>query len=92
LLISGSPDSSGSDRTTHRPPGINSLLLPIKSEFHNLSDSVIDPNASSEEMLKRINELNSLLEARETKLFELSKINVELQENNADLHRYYLKK
>jgi hypothetical protein len=38
-------------------------------------------------MLKKIEELNSLLEARETKLFELSKINVEMQENNVELRR-----
>ncbi|CAB3382576.1 Hypothetical predicted protein [Cloeon dipterum] len=68
LPSSGSPDSTNSDRTSHRYPGI-------------------DPKAPSEEMLKRINELQTILDARETKLFELGKINVELQENNVELHR-----
>lgn len=61
------------------------LKIMCKTEFILISG--IDSNASSEEMLKKIQELNSLLEARETKLFELSKINVELQENNVELRR-----
>ena len=34
--------------------------------------------------------MTEILEARELKLIELSRINVELHENNADLKRYLL--
>lgn len=39
-------------------------------------------------LLRRIAELNEVLEVRETKLVEMSKANLELQEKNTDLTRY----
>ncbi len=38
-------------------------------------------------LIKRIAELNEVLEARELKLVELSKTNLELEERNTDLSR-----
>ena len=40
-----------------------------------------------ERLLKRIFELNEVLEIRETKMVELSRSNLELQEKNVDLGR-----
>ena len=38
-------------------------------------------------LLKKIGEMNELLEARESKVVELSRSNMEIQERNMDLNR-----
>jgi hypothetical protein len=38
---------------------------------------------------QRIAEITEILESRELKLIEMSRINVELQESNSDLKRYF---
>jgi hypothetical protein len=40
-------------------------------------------------LFQRIAEMTEILEAREMKLIEMSRINVELQESNSDLKRYF---
>jgi hypothetical protein len=46
------------------------------------------PEVTEEEVMKKLSEMSTLLEAREGKLIELSRTNVELQEANAELQRW----
>ena len=45
-------------------------------------------SAETDRLLKKISELTEILEARETKMVELSRSNLELQEQNMDLQRF----
>ena len=48
-------------------------------------DSSVAPSLETEKLLKKLAEMAEILEARETKLVELSRSNLELQEKNTDL-------
>merc|ERR1711920_195697 len=48
-------------------------------------DSFVAPSLETEKLLKKLAEMSEILEARETKLVELSKSNLEYQEKNTDL-------
>ena len=48
-------------------------------------DSSVAPSLETEKLLKKLAEMSEILEARETKLVELSRSNLELQEKNTDL-------
>ena len=62
-----------------------------KGHLRSGSEISISPSEDSsssgeiERLLKKISEMSEILEARETKLVELSKNNLELQEKNTDL-------
>nr|XP_018898968.1 PREDICTED: TATA element modulatory factor [Bemisia tabaci] len=44
-----------------------------------------DSTSEVDKLLKKINEMNEVLEARESKLIDLSRLNAELNENNSEL-------
>ncbi|XP_059476041.1 TATA element modulatory factor-like isoform X2 [Neocloeon triangulifer] len=99
-IISSPNGDSSSTHSRHSPTKLHPLVSVVRAELPSSGspDSStseraplrlpgIDPNAPSEEMLKKIHELHGLLEVRESKLFELSKNNIELQESNTDLQK-----
>ena len=49
-------------------------------------------NHEVERLLKKISDLNEVLEIRESKLVELSRSNLEFQEKNTDLNRCLIKR
>ena len=48
-------------------------------------DSYVAPSIETDKLLKKLSDMSEILEARETKLVELSRSNLELQEKNTDL-------
>ena len=48
-------------------------------------DSYVAPSLETDKLLKKLSDMSEILEARETKLVELSRSNLELQEKNTDL-------
>jgi hypothetical protein len=59
------------------------------SEISSVScQSESGDSGEADRLLKKIFELSEILEARETKMVELSRSNLELQEQNVDLARY----
>ena len=50
--------------------------------------SEVGDSPETDRLLRKISELTEILEARETKMVELSRSNLELQEQNMDLQRF----
>lgn len=63
-------------------------------ELSEISVGSDDANVEIEKLLKRIQEMTEILEARESKLVDVSRINMELHERNESLRRqainYYM--
>jgi len=62
--------------------------LKIRGHSRELSEISVgsdETNMEIEKLLKRIQEMTEILEARESKLIDVSRINMELHEQNANL-------
>ncbi|XP_020292159.1 TATA element modulatory factor isoform X2 [Pseudomyrmex gracilis] len=95
LLISPNGDSS-STQSRQSPAKLqltksgDLLTKTLKTRGHSRELSEIsvgsdDANVEIEKLLKRIQEMTEILEARESKLIDVSRINMELHEQNANL-------
>ncbi|XP_012139499.1 TATA element modulatory factor [Megachile rotundata] len=72
--------------------GVDLLTKTLKTRGHSRELSEIsvgsdEANVEIEKLLKRIQEMTEILEARESKLIDVSRINVELQEQNNNLKK-----
>lgn len=56
-------------------------------ELSEISVGSDDTNLEIERLLRRIREMTEILEAREAKLIEVSRANMELHENNSALKK-----
>lgn len=56
-------------------------------ELSEISVGSDEANVEIEKLLKRIQEMTEILEARESKLIDVSRMNVELQEQNNNLKK-----
>lgn len=70
--------------------GSDLLTKTLKTRGHSRELSEIsigsdEVNMEIEKLLKRVQEMTEILEARESKLIDVSRINMELHERNANL-------
>lgn len=68
------------------------LLKTLKTKGHSRELSEIsvgsdEANVEIEKLLKRIQEMTEILEARESKLIDVSRMNMELHEQNTNLKK-----
>lgn len=73
--------------------GSDLLTKTLKSRGHSRELSEIsvgsdEANLEIETLLKRIQEMTEILEARESKLIDVSRMNMELQEQNNNFKKY----
>lgn len=97
-IISSPNGDSSSTQSRQSPAKLNitkggdllTKTLKIRGHSRELSEISIasdETNFEIEKLLKRIQEMSEILEARESKLIDISRMNMELQEHNNNLKR-----
>lgn len=90
---SSSTQSRQSVMRSQAAKGSDLLTRTLKSRGHSRELSEIsvgsdETNLEIETLLKRIQEMTEILEARESKLIDVSRMNMELQEQNSNFKKY----
>lgn len=97
VLFINSPNGDSSSTQSRQSPaklqlskGADLLTKTLKTRGHSRELSEIsigsdEANMEIEKLLKRVQEMTEILEARESKLIDVSRINMELHEQNANL-------
>lgn len=90
---SSSTQSRQSPAKFHSQKSCDLLTKALKTRGHSRELSEVsvgsdDANLEIERLLRRIREMTEIIEARENKLIEVSRVNVELHEQNSVLKKY----